>query len=366
MTEWSLVIKASNASYEVHVSPGLLARAGTLIGEACGEGIQKGLLVTDKNVFACHGEVFLRSLEEAGWQLTPFVLSPGERSKSIKSLERLYSTAIDAGLDRSSPVIAFGGGVVGDLAGFAAATYLRGVPLVMVPTTLLAQVDSSVGGKVAVNHPRGKNLIGAIYPPHLVLADPQTLESLPRRELHSGLAEVIKYAVILDPNLFVFLEKNLPALLKRDTISISRAVAASIRAKAAVVEADEFEKDYRRVLNFGHTFGHALEAATAYRYYRHGEAVLVGMALAADLALLLGMVERVFVNRIKGLIAGVGLKKPPPGLTAAVVIDKLRQDKKRRREEIIFVLPTAPGRVTITPVNGEELLADVVRTYLDV
>jgi len=254
--------------------------------------------------------------------------------------------------------------VVGDLAGFVAATYLRGVPLVMVPTTLLAQVDSSVGGKVAVNHHRGKNLIGSIYPPRLVLIDPEVLTTLPKRQLKAGLAEVIKYGIISDHNFFAWLEVNIEQLFLLNLDLLTDAITISVLNKAKVVEADEYEKDYRQILNFGHTIGHALEAATGYRHYLHGEAVLNGMLVAVELALRLKEISNSDADRIYELIRRIGLKSAPRDLTPEAVIDKLRQDKKRLAGEIFFVMPNKVGAVSLRALKDQQLLDDVVSNLL--
>lgn len=325
----------------------------------------KAMLISDKNVFSLYGEKVLKTLEHEKWQVKVVQIRPGERSKTLESASKLYDAALEAGLDRNSPVIALGGGIVGDLAGFFAATYLRGVPLVMVPTTLLAQVDSSVGGKVAVNHPGGKNLIGAIYPPRVVIIDPLVLETLPERQLLAGLAEVIKYGIIRDSTLFEWLEENLDSIKKSNAHLLIHAISTSVQIKAGVVEKDEFENDYRRILNYGHTIGHALEAATGYGHYLHGEAVLVGMAAAADVAVELSMLDREHAERIQALLRRIGFKKPPADLTAEEVIGKLRQDKKRLKEELFFVLPRKIGATSIVSCNDRLLLGSVINKYLD-
>ncbi len=357
-----IVVGASGSSYRVLVEEGVINDSGRILNRLFAP--SRALLVSDRNVFPRFGEMVVSALSREKWQVATGLISPGERSKTLAAAGRLFDAAVAAGLDRAAPVIALGGGVVGDLAGFVAATYLRGVPLVMLPTSLLAQVDSSVGGKVAVNHPGGKNLVGAFYPPRLVLIDPSVLDTLPRRQLKAGLAEVIKYAVIGDAAFFSFLERELPRLLAGDRTALTGAVIASVRAKARVVEDDELERDRRRILNFGHTIGHALEAATAYRHYLHGEAVLVGMGAATELAARLDLLEKAAEARIKTLLLRVGLKKPPPGLTVEAVIDKLRQDKKRRDRDTVFVLPRAIGTVLIRPVNDRRLIGAVIDSYL--
>ncbi len=356
-------IKTGFFDYRVLIEEGLLAETGRLLSLDLAPG--RSLLISDHNVFSRYGDQVLHSLAAEKWRVKTALIKPGEGSKTLSGAKRLYESCLEAGLDRGSPVIAMGGGVVGDLAGFVAATFMRGVPLVMLPTSLLAQVDSSVGGKVAVNHPRGKNLIGAIYPPRLVLIDPLVLKSLPARQFRAGMAEVIKYGIIEDSDFFFRLEENLDRLQARDPAFSAEAVASSVRAKARVVEKDEYENDYRRILNFGHTFGHALEAATAYRYYLHGEAVLVGMDLAVKLAQNLSCLDAAAAGRITSLLGRLKLKKPPQGLTAEKVIDKLEHDKKRRSGDLVFVLPERIGSAVMVPVKDTEMIAGIIKAYLE-
>jgi 3-dehydroquinate synthase len=357
-----IMIKSAGLTYRVLIEEDALNSVGKAMRLLFPS--VKTLLISDTTVCRLYGEKALSALAGEKWQVSTVLVRPGESSKSLTAAARIYDAAIEAGLDRNSPIIALGGGVVGDLAGFAAATFLRGVPLVMIPTTLLAQVDSGVGGKVAVNHRRGKKLIGAIYPPRLVVIDPLVLKTLPRRQLQAGLAEVVKYGIINNSSFFFWLEDNLERLLQGDSALLQEAVAESVRAKAGVVEADEYEKDYRRVLNFGHTIGHALEAATAYRYYLHGEAVLIGMSAAVKMAVRLVLLDQASAERILALLKHFKQKKAPEGLTAEKVIDKLRQDKKRRGNEIIFVLPTAIGSATMVPVDDQNLIRAAVESYL--
>lgn len=363
MTGQEIKVKTSGFSYRVIIEKGSLDITGKaarmLLPSA------RAMLVSDENVYSLYGDRVLKALEAEKWQVSSCQVQPGEQVKTMDSATKLYDAAVDAELDRNSPIIALGGGVIGDLAGFVASTYLRGTPLIMIPTSLLAQVDSSVGGKVAVNHPRGKNLIGSIYPPRLVVIDPEVLKTLPRRELNAGLAEVIKYGIIENADFFYWLEKNIYKLLNSDMLSLEKAIAESVRAKARVVQADEYENDYRRVLNFGHTIGHALEAATNYSYFLHGEAVLIGMLTAVKIALHKGFIENVQAERIIALISKMDLKKAPADLTSEMVIDKLRQDKKRRQSDLIFILPAEIGKTEIEPVNDQNLLKDLVEQYLN-
>ncbi len=362
MSVREIQVKTANLNYRILIGENALDEAGKSIRLLFPS--TRALLVSDSNVYSLYGEKVLQSLTEQNFEGTKSLIRPGESSKVLEVASRLYDFAVEAGLDRNSPIIVLGGGVVGDLAGFVAATYLRGVPLIMLPTTLLAQVDSSVGGKVAINHPQGKNLIGAIYPPRLVIIDPLVLNTLPEQQFKAGLAEVVKYSIIADSSFFWWLEDNLKGLMKHQSAELTWAITASVKAKAKVVEEDEFEKDYRRVLNFGHTIGHALEAATDYTYYLHGEAVLIGMALAVKLAERINLLESHTAWRINNLLARLDLKKPPPDLTAEMVADKLRQDKKRRDGSIIFVLPRAIGSANMIPVNDEKLISELINLYL--
>ena len=362
MARHELQVKTKSLTYRVLVE----ANALPAIGKALRLFFPatKTLLISDTKVFSLYGETVLQSLAKEKWQVTSALISPGERSKTLVGASRLYDSAVSAGLDRNSPVIALGGGVVGDMAGFVAATYMRGVPLVMIPTTLLAQVDSSVGGKVAVNHPGGKNLIGAIYPPRFVLIDPLVLKTLPKRQLNAGLVEMIKYGIIADSSFFAWLEDNLDYLLRNDSNYLTSAIYRSLQSKARIVETDEYELDLRRVLNFGHTIGHALEAATGYRSYLHGEAVLAGMIAAVEIAVDAGLLENGSAERIRKLLKRLPLKKAPPGLTAAAVIDKLGQDKKRRNNRVIFALPTGIGSAAMAAVKDEQLITKAVKNLV--
>ncbi|MFO7951200.1 MAG: 3-dehydroquinate synthase [Bacillota bacterium] len=362
MRPYDLQVKTAGFSYRVLIEEGGLSGVGKslrLLFSAT-----RTLLISDRTVFDLYGEKIINSLETENWQVNVFLLEPGESSKTLDQASRIYDAAVDAGLDRNSPIVALGGGVPGDLAGFAAATYLRGVPLVMLPTTLLAQVDSSVGGKTAVNHPRGKNLIGTIYPPRVVVIDPLVIKSLPGDQFRAGLAEVLKYGIIVDSAFFYWLERNIKELKKAESNSLAEAIAYSVKAKARVVEDDEYENNYRRVLNFGHTIGHALEAATSYSYYLHGEAVLIGMIAAVDLAERLRVLNDHAAERIGDLLKHIEEKKPPADLTTEMVIDKLRQDKKHREDELIFVLPRAIGKAAIIPVTEKLLIGEVIEAYL--
>ncbi len=357
-------VEVEGHSYPVILGRGCLSGAGKELSQLLQPG--KALVISDETVSSLYAERVLRSLEESGWECRLEILPPGEGSKTVETAQRMYSAAIEAGLERRSPVIALGGGVVGDLAGFVAATFLRGVPFVQIPTTLLSMVDSSVGGKVGVNHPRGKNLIGAFYQPHLVLIDLETLNTLDMRQFKAGMAEMVKYGVISDRQLWDWLEENMDALLERSEISLLEyPVTRSVEIKASVVNQDEKETDLRQVLNFGHTFGHALEAATQYRYYLHGEAVLVGMEMAARLACRLGMVSGKDCRRMTHLFHRIGVIPPPEDLKTREVAERLVYDKKRRGNRTVFILPREIGKVDIFSDIDEAPVREVIKEYLD-
>jgi 3-dehydroquinate synthase len=351
-------VRLPGGGYTIHIAPGGLDMLGGLVRPLnLGAG---ALVVTDATVEALYGERALASLSQAGMNASLAVVPPGEESKSLAAAELLYTRAIDLGLDRKSAIIAVGGGVVGDLAGFVAATYLRGVPFIQVPTTLLAQVDSSVGGKVAVNHPAGKNLIGAFYQPHIVVADTGVLASLPARELASGLAEVIKYGVIADADFFASLGDNSAAILANEPAIMGEIIRRSCEIKAAVVEQDEKESRLRMILNFGHTIGHAVEAATGFTRYTHGEGVAIGMYGAALLSCILGRCGRETVAAVAAMLERFGLPTAARGCRAADLAAYLARDKKSVGGAINWVLTDAIGRVTISKGVPEEAVRQVL------
>ncbi|GAB6156850.1 3-dehydroquinate synthase [Desulfotomaculum varum] len=326
---------------------------------------KKALLITDSNVYPLYGEKVAAVMRQAGFQVAVARVPAGEHAKTLEQAARLYDLAFDAGLDRSCPVVALGGGVVGDLAGFVAATYMRGVPFIQVPTTLLAQVDSSVGGKVAVNHPRGKNIIGAFYQPRLVLIDVATLQTLPVRELKAGLAEVIKYGVIWDREFFQWLESNGGRLLALDRAALQYVIETCCRIKAAVVEQDETEQGRRAILNYGHTVGHAVEALTRYGAFLHGEAVAIGMVIAARMAVQQGLLSRQDYHRIKHLIALTELPvELPADLDYRDILQSIYHDKKVTGDKLVFILPEQIGRVGIYRDVDEKSVMRALREKL--
>jgi 3-dehydroquinate synthase len=291
----------------------------------------------------------------------PILIPDGERFKHLATVGRIYDALVRAGADRASAIVAVGGGVTGDIAGFAAATYLRGIPVVQVPTTLLAQVDSAVGGKVGVNHPLGKNLIGAFHPPAAVIIDPALLATLPRREFRAGLYEVVKYGVIASRPLFERTARDLKALFGREPGSLLPVVADSCRIKASIVEQDERESGLRRTLNFGHTAGHALEAVTKYRRFRHGEAVAYGMLAASALAVARGVFPTADRDALAALVTQMGPLPPVADLSAAEVIGATKRDKKVIAGRLHFVLPTAIGSTTTVGDVTPDELRDALR-----
>ena len=343
-------VASSIRTYPVLVSPGL---AGELTQWLDDTGVgERRFVVSSPNVWKHHGEMLVAALPGVEHLLVP----DGERAKNHQTLSRIYEWLIESGADRSSTVIAVGGGVIGDTVGFAAASYLRGVDLVQVPTTLLAQVDSAVGGKVGINHARGKNLIGAFHPPVAVMADPRLLDTLPRRELRAGLYEVIKYGVIASRPLFERIVRDLPRIFAREPEVMTAIVADSCRIKAEVVAADEREGDRRRVLNYGHTAGHALEAVTRYRRLRHGEAVAYGMLVAAHLGVARGLIDKGDHAALVELIGRMGPLPQVTDLPAAEVLDSMRRDKKVVAGRLHVVLPRGLGdTVIVDDVTEKEI-----------
>jgi 3-dehydroquinate synthase len=288
------------------------------------------------------------------------VLPDGEAYKNWETLNRIFDALLTTRCERNTTLIALGGGVIGDLTGFAAAVYLRGMPFIQVPTTLLAQVDSAVGGKTAINHPLGKNMIGAFYQPQLVLADTETLNTLPDRELSAGIAEIIKYGLIRDPDFFVWLEDNISRLLAREPDALAFAVERSCRNKAEIVALDEHEHGVRTLLNLGHTFGHAIETGLGYGTWLHGEAVAAGMVLAAELSQEMGLIARTDVERAVELIARARLPVSPPELGVARYLDLMGHDKKVVSGKIRFVLLKRIGEAFVTDLVPDKALREIL------
>jgi len=340
-----LNVTLGERSYPIHIGAGLLDDA-RLYAPLAGAG--KVAVVTNATVAPLYLERVARAIEQAGMPRPVSIeVEDGEQAKSWGSLDRVFDALLAARCGRDSVIVALGGGVVGDLAGFAAAVYQRGVPYMQVPTTLLAQVDSSVGGKTAINHARGKNMIGAFHQPLAVIADVATLDTLPDRELRAGLAEVIKHGFILDQEFVVWLEANTARLLSRDRPALQHAVRRSCELKARVVAADERESGLRAILNFGHTFGHAIEAGMGYGEWLHGEAVASGMVIAAELSVRTGTLPRQEADRVKALLARAGLPVQAPGLAVDRYLELMQVDKKNAGGRARFVLLEALGRAVL-------------------
>ena len=317
-------------------------------------------VVSDANVYSLCGVEVRGALEGAGYRVYDYQVPPGDESKSKEQAWSLYDWLIEHRAERQDAIVALGGGVVGDLAGYVAATYLRGVPLVQVPTSLLAQVDSSIGGKVAINHPKGKNLIGAFYQPRVVLVDTTLLATLPARELRAGWAEVIKTAMIMDAELLGFLEEHVEALKRADPELTARAVERCLQLKGQVVAEDEREQGRRIILNYGHTIAHGLEAATGYASLLHGEAVAVGMVGAARLSQRLGLLSDDIVGRQEGLLARFGLPVRAPAVAPGEVLEAMKLDKKSRGRSVRWVLLGGVGDVRIVSSVFQGLVAEVL------
>lgn len=349
-----LQVDLGERSYNIYCGQGLLEELGVLLQPL--DLAKRCLIVTDEIVAPLYLSQVIQSLEAAGFIPLVKRVPPGEEAKSLKIASEIYDIALEAGWERRCPVLALGGGAVGDLAGFVAATLLRGVPFVQLPTTLLAQVDSSVGGKVAVNHPRGKNLIGAFYQPCLVVVDLSTLRSLPSRELSSGLAEVIKYGMIYDALFFAYLEKHVEKALEGEEKVLEKIVLRSCEIKAQIVAQDERERDLRAILNFGHTVGHALEAVTKFQIYRHGEAVAIGMMVATRIALRRGLISPEILERLEKLLRRTFLPVEMPEVDIESFLKALIRDKKVQDGKVRMVLPVGLGQVQIMEVDTREVI----------
>ncbi len=351
-----ITVNLGDRSYPIYVGEDILAEIGKLMRQA-GLGEKVGI-VTDAKVAGLYLKPVEESLRRSGFGVSTVFLPEGEEHKSRDSVSAIYDRLVSERFERSSSLIALGGGVIGDLTGFAAATFLRGIAYVQVPTTLLAQVDSSVGGKTGVNHREGKNLIGAFHQPRLVLIDVAALRSLPRRELVAGLAEVIKYGIIADPGLFAFVEEKLESLLALEREPLVEVIAVSCAIKAKVVEADERESDYRSVLNFGHTVGHALESLTGYEEFLHGEAVAIGMVQAASISVRQGYCDQESFERIRRLVSRAGLPTEiPDHVEPQELVKRMEVDKKSAGGKIKFVLCAGIGKTQFHWLSPAEIVA---------
>jgi 3-dehydroquinate synthase len=350
-------VNLGRRSYDIEIGAGNLSAAGRFLSNR-GK-VSHAIIVTDEKVQEPHAVEVAKGLTSASIEVAIVAVASGEKSKSVEVAAKLWEAMLELGADRKTVVVAVGGGVVGDLAGFIAATFARGVRFMQVPTTLLAQVDSSVGGKVGINLPQAKNMVGAFLQPLGVLIDTATLETLPKREYVSGLAEVVKYGVILDADFFAGLEAGVAKLVARDPDALIRVIARSCALKAGVVEKDEREESgLRAVLNYGHTFAHAFEALTGYGELLHGEAVGMGMACAARLAQRLGRVDAAFVARQNDLLEALGLPVEPPKLDRDKVLAAMMHDKKVDHGKLRFVLPSRMGHVELVgDIKSEDVKA---------
>lgn len=353
MTENIVVqVNLGERSYPVWVAANVCRQAGQMVTDRLGKYARTVVIVSNPKVWGLYGSTVEASLQQAGIRTLVFLMGDGERFKTIQTATRIWSFLIEQKVEREASLLALGGGVVGDMTGFVAATYLRGIPYVQMPTTLLAQIDSSVGGKTAVNHPQGKNLIGAFHQPALVLIDPLTLQTLPNREWNAGWCEALKYGVIRDAAFFSELEQFLPFPSRRastwtaeETAFLSQVIARCCRIKADIVEADEREGGLRRILNFGHTFGHAFEAVTRYRWFRHGEAVGYGMIAVCELASQMGICSDETGNRVMNAILSLGHLPGLDPLDFDEVLLALQLDKKSTGGTVRFILPRSIGEV---------------------
>jgi 3-dehydroquinate synthase len=349
----TVAVSLGTRSYQILIGSGLLGN----LGEICTELplTRRAVIVTNPAVHRLYGTRVKSSLARAGFDVVIAQVPDGERAKSLSQAARLYRAFVRHRMDRRSPVIALGGGVIGDLAGYAAGTYLRGLPIIQVPTTLLGQVDSSVGGKTGVNLPEGKNLVGAFHQPSLVVADIQTLRSLPRRHLRAGLSEVVKYGMIADPELFTYIEAHLDQVLQAEEGALTFVVARSCAIKAKVVEQDEREEGLRAILNFGHTVGHAIEAASGYRRLLHGEAVAIGMIVATGLSVMRGLCGEEDLHRLRSLLQRIGLPTTSP-VDFKILLKSICYDKKVKDNMIYFVLTKGIGHVMVAPISDRREL----------
>ncbi|HEX7053951.1 MAG TPA: 3-dehydroquinate synthase [Burkholderiales bacterium] len=352
----SLRLALGERSYAIHIGAGILGEPALYAPHLAGV----AAVVTNPRVAPLYLPRVQAALEAAGARVVPILVEDGEQAKRWQVLEQVFDALLAARCGRDSVIVALGGGVVGDLAGFAAAVYQRGIAFLQVPTTLLAQVDSSVGGKTAINHPRGKNMIGAFHQPRAVIADVATLDTLPDRELRAGLAEVIKHGAALDAVFFEWLEENIGPLLARRRDALAYAVRRSCELKAAIVAEDERESGARALLNFGHTFGHAIEAGSGYGAWLHGEAVAAGMVLAGELSARAGLLPAADSARLRRLIARAGLPVVPPRLEEARWLELMALDKKSAQGRTRFVLLDALGKAALKSGIDESLLRQVL------
>lgn len=351
-------VNLGDRSYVIAIGRRVIEQVGAIVA-----GVRKpttAAIVSNPVVARLYGSAVIDSLNSAGIRAETVVIPAGERFKTLKTVEKIYNCLLDMGMDRGGAVVALGGGVVGDIAGFAAATYMRGVDCYHVPTTLLAQVDSSVGGKTGVDLPRGKNLVGAFHQPRAVAIDIDTLRTLPARELRSGLAEVVKHAIIYDQEFYRFLDNRAARLLGRDPDSTEEAVRRSVEIKRDVVQSDERESGLRAILNYGHTIGHAIEVVSGYGSYRHGEASSIGMVAEAILAEQMGVAQRGIAEQVAAILARYRLPvRIEPGVSTGALLDAIQRDKKAMSGELRLALPAAMGKCGVFKVGREAVAAAI-------
>ncbi|MFZ6017598.1 MAG: 3-dehydroquinate synthase [Nitrospirota bacterium] len=350
-------VELGERGYDICIGSNMLRRIGTKLKSF--KISPKAAIISNPTVYKLYGKRVLNSIKASGFDVIPVIIPDGEKYKDINSVQNIYGELLRYKLDRASPLIALGGGVIGDITGFVASTYMRGIAYIQVPTTLLAQVDSSVGGKTGVNHKLGKNLIGTFYQPRLVWIDVETLKTLPKRELLAGLAEVIKYGVIWDKKLFDFLEANKNKILNLDKDALITIIKRSCEIKAKVVSKDEKESGLRAILNYGHTIGHAIETVTEYKIYLHGEAVAIGMCIEARLSNMLHLINQRQGLRIKALIESYGLPSEIPlNIDIDKVLSSMQLDKKAVAGELRFILPENIGKVRIHKGVGRKVIRE--------
>jgi len=351
-------IKTTDREYEILVGRGLLGEVGKLLGQIGFQGIV--VIITDELVKKLHSGLLVRSIKECGYSPVLIEVPRGESYKSLEMAGVLYNRLAENFADRGTPILAMGGGVIGDLSGFVAATYMRGVPFIQVPTTLLAQVDSSIGGKVAVNHGNLKNMIGSFYQPVLGISDISVLSTLDSREISNGVAEIIKTALISDADFFDYLEKNISNLLDLNDMALEYTVYKTASIKASIVEKDEKDTGLRNVLNFGHTVGHALETVSNFNF-THGQAVSIGMVVAGEISIRLGMFNREYQNRLINILQKANLPVDLPPIDVDRVLEVIKHDKKMRNGKLKFILLSSIG----SPVISDDITPEIVREALE-
>lgn len=353
-----IAVRTATEHYDIHIGQGVLRQLGEQLATLLPG--RKAFLISHPSLLALYGPALTESLQQAGFAVESCLVPEGERSKTLLTASRLFTRLARCGADRQSVICALGGGVIGDLSGFVAATYMRGIPLVHIPTSLLAMVDSSIGGKTGVNHKLGKNLVGAFYPPRAVFTDTALLRSLPEREYLCGLSEIVKAGVIEDADLFAFIEAGVEAVHQRQEAVLTTLIERAIAVKVRVVQEDPTERGLRAILNFGHTIGHALEAATAYKQYSHGEAVAIGMALVARLSERLGYCASTVCERLQALLQALRLPVAYTDIVAPRLLEVMAHDKKTVGGVIRFVLLKEIGVV----VYHQEVPLDALQTLL--